>query len=80
MPRIRIITTPSNRNTSGSTGKIRRIKARAKVANKKLTEIPVTIPKGLRCPPLTPDDKIMGSSGQMHGAKIVTSPERNAKK
>ena len=50
-----------------------------RVMRAKLVMIPRVIPSGLRCPPLVVADKIIGNNGQMHGAKIVTSPEIKAK-
>ena len=46
----------------------------------KLVITPSVIPNG-RLFPLPEDaDKTIGNNGQMHGAKIVTSPAKNAKK
>ena len=45
----------------------------------KLITIPRVIPKGrLWLWPAIEDDKTIGRTGQMQGAKIVTSPDRNA--
>jgi hypothetical protein len=41
--------------------------------------MPNVIPNGLLCPfSFIAEDKIIGSNGQIHGAKIVTNPEINA--
>ena len=45
----------------------------------KLKQIPIVIPRGLFFPPVVAEERIIGRSGQMHGARIVTSPEMNAK-
>ena len=50
-----------------------------RVNSAKLNIIPSVIPSGFLCPPVALADKTMGKSGQIHGAKIVTSPERKAK-
>ena len=50
-----------------------------KVRIVKLEMIPSESPRG-RCLPLPLEaEKTMGRSGQMHGARIVMSPERKAK-
>lgn len=46
----------------------------------KLVIIPKVIPKGFLWPPVAVDERIMGKSGQMHGAAMVTSPEIKANK
>lgn len=46
----------------------------------KLSIMPSVIPSGFLCPPETDEDKIIGKSGQIQGAKIVMSPERKAKR
>jgi len=47
----------------------------------KLSIMPSVIPSGRRCPPFpaTDEDKTIGKSGQIHGARIVTRPDKNAK-
>lgn len=47
----------------------------ASVKNPKLNIMPTTIPSGFCLPPVADDDKIIGKSGQIHGAKIVIRPE-----
>jgi len=50
------------------------------VKRAKLKIIPSVIPSGLCRPfPLSVEERTMGNNGQMHGARIVTNPERNAK-
>lgn len=52
----------------------------ASVKMVKLVIIPSVTPRGLNRPfPAIVLDNTIGSSGQIHGAKIVTSPERKAK-
>ena len=51
-----------------------------KVKIEKLNMIPNVIPSDFLCPPVTDEDKIIGNNGQIHGARIVTKPDRNAKK
>ena len=46
----------------------------------KLNIMPSVIPKGFLCPPVVEDDKIIGKSGQIHGARMVTRPEIKAKR
>lgn len=46
----------------------------------KLTMIPRVIPSGLRFPPVDEAERTIGNSGQIHGAKMVTSPEIKEKK
>lgn len=51
----------------------------ASVKNVKLTIIPSVTPSGLLwLLPVAEAERTIGNSGQMHGAKIVTSPARNA--
>ena len=50
-----------------------------RVKNAKLVMIPTMIPNDFVFPPFTDADKIIGSKGQMQGARIVTNPEINAK-
>jgi len=50
-----------------------------KVKMPKLTMMPRVIPRGFFFPPVVLDERMIGSSGQMHGAKIVTNPDKNAK-
>lgn len=47
----------------------------------KLSIIPRTIPNGRLCPPppAIDEERIIGKSGQIHGASIVTNPDRKAK-
>jgi len=42
--------------------------------------MPSEIPKGFPFPPVADADNTIGRSGQIQGAAIVTSPERNAKR
>jgi len=51
----------------------------AKVKKVKLKIKPATIPNGLFLPPIKPPERIIGRTGRMHGDKIVTIPEINAK-
>lgn len=52
---------------------------RVKSANEIM--IPSVMPKDFALlPPTADEDKTIGSSGQMQGAKIVTSPEMKAKR
>lgn len=53
--------------------------ARKRVKKVKLTTNPITIPKGLLCPPTLPDNTI-GKIGRTHGDRIVTIPATNAKR
>ncbi len=41
--------------------------------------MPSVIPRGFLFSPVVVDDKIIGRSGQIHGARIVTRPDINAK-
>ncbi len=41
--------------------------------------IPKVTPSGFLCPPVTVDERTIGKSGHIHGAKIVTRPEIKAK-
>src|SRR3989344_6952373 len=50
-----------------------------KVKNAKLTIIPRVIPIGFRCPPLVDEERMIGRSGQMQGAKIVVRPATKEK-
>ena len=45
----------------------------------KLAIIPKVIPSGFPFPPVAEEERMIGRSGQIQGAKIVTSPEINAK-
>ena len=49
------------------------------VKRAKLTIIPIVIPKGFLFSPVTDEERIIGKSGQMHGARIVIKPEMKAK-
>jgi hypothetical protein len=46
----------------------------------KLKAIPSVTPRGFDLPPKDADEKTIGRSGQIQGAKIVSNPEKNAKK
>jgi hypothetical protein len=49
------------------------------VKNAKLKTMPSVMPSGLRCPSAaTDDERTIGKIGQMQGARVVTSPARNA--
>jgi hypothetical protein len=50
------------------------------VANNAPIKSWVNSPNGFLFPPVTPADKTIGRIGQIHGANIVTMPERNVKK
>ena len=50
-----------------------------RVKKAKLVTIPKVIPNGLDFPPAVVDERTIGKSGQMQGARIVTNPEINAK-
>ncbi len=45
----------------------------------KLIKVPKVTPNGLLHPPVAVEDSTIGRSGQIQGAKIVTSPDTNAK-
>jgi hypothetical protein len=45
----------------------------------KLKTNPVTIPNGRSLPPVSELDKTIGSTGRIHGERIVTIPLRKAK-
>lgn len=45
----------------------------------KLVIIPKVIPSGFLCPPVVEEERIIGKSGQIQGAKIVVNPARKAK-
>ncbi len=49
------------------------------VKTAKLEIIPSVIPSGFRLPPDVVEERMIGNNGQIHGAKIVISPETNAK-
>ena len=49
------------------------------VKSAKLIIIPKVIPRGFLFSPVTVDERMIGKSGQMQGARIVTRPEMKAK-
>ncbi len=51
-----------------------------KINTEKLTIIPSVMPKDFAFPPFKEEERIIGRSGQMQGARIVTRPDMNAKK
>jgi len=52
---------------------------KVRVKKAKLEIIPIVIPKGFALPPTADEDNTMGKSGQIHGAAIVTKPDKKAK-
>ena len=78
-PKNPIIITAKYLKISGSKGIILTIYEIDSVKRPKLNIIPKVIPSGFLCPPVVVEDNIIGKRGQMHGAKIVTSPDMNAK-
>ncbi len=52
--------------------------ASVKIPNESI--MPRTIPNGRRCEdPAIDEDRTIGKRGQIHGARMVTKPERKAK-
>jgi len=78
-PRNPMIKTEIYLRISGSNGIIVTMYAIVSVNIEKLVTTPIVIPSGLLCPPVAAEDKTIGRIGQIQGAAIVTSPERNAK-
>ena len=51
-----------------------------RVNRAKLIMIPSVIPNGFLLAVVTEDERTIGKSGQMQGARIVTNPDKKAKK
>jgi hypothetical protein len=68
----------TKRKLSGSKWNIETRYDRVRVKAVKLARIPNVIPNGFSLPPVDVADRTIGRSGQMHGAKIVNSPEIKA--
>lgn len=78
-PKKPIIMTATKRKILGSKGIIFTIYDSERVKKAKLTMTPIVMPNAFFFPPVVEDDKTIGSIGQIHGAKMVTRPERKAK-
>ena len=72
--------TAAMRNTSGSKCSTRTRVDMDKVNMEKLDTTPRVMPSDRRCPPFsaTEDERTIGRTGQMHGARIVTNPAKYA--
>jgi hypothetical protein len=80
-PRKPIMTTAKSLKIFRSILNIFTIAEMVSVKNAKLIIIPRTIPSGLLWLfPATDEDKIMGNTGQMHGARMVMTPDKNENK
>lgn len=78
-PNITKITTLTILSKSGSKCKRLTRYERDKVKKPKLNIIPSVIPRDLLLPPVLDAESTIGSNGQTQGARIVSSPEINAK-
>jgi len=79
-PKIPMTPTARKRKTFALKGITAIREERKSVRRPKLRIMPSVIPKGFLCPPVVVLDRMRGSSGQIQGAAMVTSPERNAKR
>ena len=81
-PRKAMTMKASIRRILGSRWKKRTRYETERVKIVKLSMTPRVIPSGLWCPlfPAIEEDRTIGSTGQIHGAKIVTKPAENEKK
>ena|SRR3989344_1147013 len=79
-PIITRIITAKRRITFGSTPKSCTRYEILKINTEKLAIIPSVMPRDFDFPPLRDEERTIGRIGQIHGARIVTKPEMNAKR
>ena len=51
-----------------------------RVKHEKLAIMPSVIPKGFLFPPVDDEESTIGTSGQIHGVSMVTTPDTKANK
>ena len=78
IPNRAINTTATTRSASAGMPSARTIAARVSVKTVKLTTKPASTPKGRAFPPPMLPESTMGSTGRMHGERIVITPETKA--